>query len=200
MVKDDGDNSAEHALQRHYNRRRRGRRVLLSHCLQQEAHGGAHDAQIGYARPGGARHVLGERPGYQRGNQRYRPGGDELQRRKHHGVPAVHIFVRGDNVQAVKESAADGEDIPDIHGKVLPQRHEAHADEAQKCRADIVSVRLFVVKSPGKKRHHNAVSGGEERIFAGRGIHQTVGLHHIRRAHARAHYDAAPHVSGVQLF
>ena len=92
---------------------------------------------------------------------------------------AFHILICGDDVQRIAHAAADGQKIAYVHAQILAQRYEAHTGYADKRRAYIISVRPFFPEPPRHKRHHNAVGGGEKRVFARGGIHKAVGLDNI---------------------
>ena len=90
-------------------------------------------------------------------------------------------------MQAVKQTAADREDIADINAQIIVKAHKAHADKAHEGCDNIISVRFFMRYRPIQERNEDAVRCGEKGVLSGSGIHKAVGLDNICRCKAYAH-------------
>ena len=100
-------------------------------------------------------------------------------------------FGQRNNVGGVKHSAHQGQAIAQAHGKAAGYRHHANAQQAEQGRADVVAVWPQLVHRPVQKRHDGAIGGGEESVFAGRGVGEAQRLAVIGPKKQQAQQQAA---------
>ena len=95
----------------------------------------------------------------------------KLEHRQNKRIAVFDRTRRYDNMQAVKQTAADREDIADINAQILVKAHKAHADKAHEGCDNIISVRFFMRYRPIQERNEDAVSRSEKGVLSGGSVH-----------------------------